>query len=79
MGTCKGDVQEKTKICSVVSEFSKYQLFWKGSGAELVIHKALYPFDAGEFTCLARNAAGIDKKTVMLVIHGMSIYYMKHY
>ena len=35
-----------------------------------MVQNAFHPLDSGEFTCIASNAAGEDKKTLILDVHG---------
>lgn len=72
IGSCKGD-PKRNKTCFLHRLQGKYSLSRRGSGAELVIKKALHPFDSGVFTCVAINSAGTDNKTVTLDIHGRSL------
>lgn len=69
VGSCMGELQQN-KTCVLHQHQRKYSIFWKGSGAELMIKNVFHPFDTGEFTCVAVNSVGMDNKTVYLDIYG---------
>ena len=70
MGRCTGELQQQNKTCHTHGNQPKYKITWTGSGAELMVQNAFHPLDSGEFTCIASNAAGEDKKTLILDVHG---------
>ena len=75
VGSCRGRLQQN-KTCRLHGDETnkaKYKITWTGSGAELTIKNVFHPFDSGNFTCIARNAAGEDTKTVTLAVHGKSV------
>ena len=43
-----------------------------------MVQNAFHPLDSGEFTCIASNAAGEDKKTLILDVHGelINVFYV---
>ena len=43
-----------------------------------MVQNAFHPLDNGEFTCIASNAAGEDKKTLILDVHGelINVFYV---
>ena len=75
IGSCRGKLQQN-KICRLHGDEvnkAKYKIAWTRSGAELTIKNVFHPFDSGNFTCIVRNAAGEDTKTVILAVYGESV------
>ncbi|CAH3127131.1 unnamed protein product, partial [Porites lobata] len=69
VGRCTGEMRQQNKTCHIHGDQPKYKITWTGSGAELMVQNAFHPLDSGEFTCIASNAAGEDKKTLILDVH----------
>lgn len=71
-------MRQQNKTCHIHGDQPKYKITWTGSGAELMVQNAFHPLDSGEFTCIASNAAGEDKKTLILDVHGelINVFYV---